>query len=63
MFLLVSLLFSSQYSCSNEDKSKKEKAKETDTAQNYTVIKLPSDLDEISGISFIDNTSVKLSVK
>jgi uncharacterized protein YjiK len=57
MFLLVFLSFSSQYSCNNDHNSKKDKTKETDLLQNYTVIKLPSDLDEISGISFIDNTN------
>ena len=58
MFLLVFLLFSSQYSCINEEKSTKNKAKETEIPQSYTIIKLPPDLDEISGISFIDNTNL-----
>lgn len=58
MFLLALVLLSSQYSCSGDNRSAEHEEKEADTLKDYTVNKLPAELDEISGISFIDKDNI-----
>ena len=57
----ILLVFSSifvQYSCDGKKKSKKDNteksSKKTDLTEDYQVYEVPSELDEISGIAFID---------
>ncbi|MDF3076694.1 MAG: hypothetical protein K0S09_583 [Sphingobacteriaceae bacterium] len=56
--LLATILFSSQYSCSQKQKSSEETGKQPDDASAKTVMSVPNELAEISGISFIDSNAL-----
>lgn len=56
--LLAIILFSSQYSCSQKNKSSEETGKKPADAAAQTVMEVPDELAEISGISFIDDKTL-----
>ncbi|HEY1055485.1 MAG TPA: hypothetical protein VGE24_10125, partial [Emticicia sp.] len=61
ILLVFSTIFVA-YSCGNKQKSKKDKSenteKKSDLPEDYVVYKLPKELEEISGITFIDDSNI-----